>query len=75
MQFPFCSSEKIKGFNYSFGLICRYITYKPGVWGPLRAPEAVALLTVKYTFSHYSWYFSSEKLPYIHVGTSQNISL
>ena len=31
--------------------------YKPGVWGPLRAPEAVAFLTVKYAFSHFSWYF------------------
>ena len=61
MQFPFSLFEKMKGFNYSFGLICRYITYKPGVWGLLRAPEAVALLTVKYAFSHFSWYFSSEK--------------
>ena len=75
MQFPFSLFDKIKGFTYSFGLICRYIIYKLGVWGLLRAPEAVALLTVKYAFSHFSWYFSSEKLPYIHVGTSQNISL
>ena len=75
MQFPFSLFEKIKDFNYSFGLISTYITYKWGVWGLLRAPEAVALLTVKYAFSHFSWYFSSEKLPYIHVGTSQNISL
>ena len=27
------------------------------VWGLLRAPEAVALLTVKYAFSHLSWHF------------------
>ena len=51
------------------------LLYKPGVWGPLRAPEAVALLTIKYAFSHFSWYFSSKKLTYIHVGTSQNISM
>ena len=68
MQFPLTLFEKIKGFNYSFGLICRYITYKPGVWGPLRTPEAVALLTVKYVFSDFSWYFSSEKLPDIPVN-------
>ena len=71
MQFPFSLFEKIKGFNYSFGLICRYITYKLGVWGSFRAPKAVELFTFKYAFSHFYWYFSSEKLPYIHVGTSQ----
>ena len=40
-----------------------------GVWGLLRAPEAVTLLTVKYAFSHFSWNFSSKSLTYIHVGT------
>ena len=30
---------------------------KLGVWGPLRAPEAVTLLSVKYGFSHFSWHF------------------
>ena len=64
MQIPLTLSEKIKGFS-SFGLVYRFI----------RAPEAVALLTIKYAFSHFSWYFSSKKLTYIHVGTSQNISM
>ena len=27
-----------------------------GFWGPLRAPEAVALFSVKYAFSHIFWY-------------------
>ena len=42
-------------FAYTF--LC-----KPGVWGPLRAPEAVILLTVKYAFSHFSWYFFFKNL-------------
>ena len=42
---------------------------KLGVWGPLRAPEAVTLLTVKYAFSHFSWYLFFKSLAYINVGT------
>ena len=49
------------------------LLYKLGVWGLLRAPEAVAFLTVKNAFFHFSWHFSSKKLTYIHVSTSQNI--
>ena len=30
---------------------------KPGVWGLLRAPEAVTFLTVEYPFSPFSWHF------------------
>ena len=41
---------------------------KLGVWGLLRAPEAVTLLTVKYAFSHFSWYFFFKNLTYIYVG-------
>ena len=54
----------------SFGDI---LLQKPGVWGALRALEAVALLTVKYAFSLFSWYFSSKNLTYNYVGTLQNI--
>ena len=42
---------------------------KLGVWGLLRTPEAVTLLTVKYAFSHFSWYFLLKNLTYIHVCT------
>ena len=38
---------------------------KAGVLGPLRAQEAVTLLTVKYAFSH----FSFKNLTYIYVFT------
>ena len=31
-------------------------------WVLLRTPEAVAFLTVKYAFSHFSWYFFFENL-------------
>ena len=37
--------------------------------GPLRAPEAVTLLTVKYAFSHFSWYLFFKSFTYIYVGT------
>ena len=47
--------------------------FKLGVRGLLRAPEAIALLSVRYAFSHIIWYFSSKKLTYIYVGTLQNI--
>ena len=49
------------------------LLFQPGVWGPPRAPEAVALLTVKYAFFLFSWYFSSKNLTYNYVGTLQNI--
>ena len=42
---------------------------KPGVWGPLRASEAVTLLTVKYAFSHFSWSLFFKSLTYIYVVT------
>ena len=35
---------------------------KLGVWDPLKALEVVTLLTVKYEFSHFSWYFFFKNL-------------
>ena len=34
---------------------------KTGVWGLLKAPEAITLLTVKCAFSNFSWYFFFKK--------------
>ena len=34
---------------------------------------ALAFLTLKYVFSHFSWYFFFKKLTSIYVGTLQNI--
>ena len=68
MQFSFSLSETIKGFICSFTFVCRYITLQVRDGGPLRAPEAVTLLTVKYAFSHFSWYFFFKNLTYIYMG-------
>ena len=47
--------------------------YWPGSMARLRALEALAFLTLKYAFSHFSWYFFFKKLTSIYVGTWQNI--
>ena len=39
----------------------------------LRALEALAFLTIKYAFSHFSWYFFFKFLMYICIGTLLNI--
>ena len=62
-KFSLSLSETIKGFICSFTFVCRYITLQA------RGPEAVTLLTVKYAFSHFSWYFFFKNLTYIYVGT------
>ena len=46
----------------SFGLVVDTLVCKLGVWGPLRAPEAVAFLTIKYGFSHFSRYLFFKNL-------------
>ena len=38
-----------------------------------RALETLAFLTIKYAFSHFSWYFLFKFSAYIYVGTLQNI--
>ena len=55
IQFSFSLSEKMEGLNLV--QFADTTLHKPGVWGPLRAPEAVALLAVKYALSHFSWHF------------------
>ena len=50
-------------------LFAETLLYKPGVWDPLRAPEAVTLLNVKYAFPPFYWYHFFKNLTYIYVGT------
>ena len=69
MQFSFSLSETIKGLVFSFTFFAETLLCKLRVWGPLRAPEAVTLLTVKYAFFHFSWYLFFKNLTYIYVGT------
>ena len=68
-EFSFSLSETLKGFICSFTFFADQLLCKLGVWSLLRAPEAVKLLTVKYAFSHFSWYFFFKNLTYIYVGT------
>ena len=75
IYFNMKDSEHFSKCNFSFLyffhllLFAETLLCKLGVWGPLRAPEAVTLLTVKYTFSHLSWYLFFKSLTYIYVGT------
>ena len=75
IYFNMKDSEHFSKCNFSFLyffyllLFAETLLCKPGVWGPLRAPEAVTLLTVKYAFSHLSWYLFFKSLTYIYVGT------
>ena len=50
-------------------LFAETLLYKPGVCGPLRAPEAVTLLNVKYAFSPFRRYLFFKNLTYIYIGT------
>ena len=47
--------------------------YWPGSRACLKALEAFAFLTIRYAFSHFSWYFFFKFFMYICVGTLQNI--
>ena len=69
MQFSFSLSETIKGLVFHLLLFAETLLCKPGVWGPIRAPEAVTFLTVKYAFSHFSFYLFFKSLTYIYAGT------
>ena len=75
IYFNMKDSEHLSKCNFSFLyffhllLFAETLLCKPGVWGLLRAPEAVTLLTVKYAFSHFSWYLFFKSLTYIYVGT------
>ena len=61
-NFPFLCLRQSRVLVVHFLLFADTLLCKPGVWGPLRAPETVTLLTVKYTFSHFSWYFFFKNL-------------
>ena len=68
-NFSFSLSETIKGLFFHLLLFAETLLCKPEVWGLLRAPEAVTLLTVKYAFFNFSWYLFFKSLTYIYVGT------
>ena len=68
-NFPFLYLRQSRILFVHLLLFADILLCKPGVRGPLRAPEAVTLLTVKYAFSHFSWYFFSKNFTYIYVGT------
>ena len=68
-NFPFLYLRQSRVLFFHLLLFAETLLCKPGVWGPLRAPEAVTLLTVKYAFSHFSWYLFFKNLTYIYVGT------
>ena len=55
-NFPFLHLRQSRVLFFHLLLFTETLLCKPGVWSPLRAPEAVTLLTVKYAFSHFSWY-------------------
>ena len=66
---PFLYLRQSRVLFFHLLLFAETLLCKPGVWGPLRTPEAVTLLNVKYAFSHFSWYLFFKSLTYIHVGT------
>ena len=63
--FLYLRQSRVLFFNLL--LFAETLLCKPGVWGPLKAPEAVTLLTVKYAFSHFSWSLFFKSLTYIYV--------
>ena len=68
-NFPFLYLRQSRVLFFYLLLFAETLLCKPGVWGPLRAPEAVTLLTIKYAFSHFSWQLFFKSLTYIYVGT------
>ena len=68
-NFPFLYLRQSSILFVHLLLFADTLLCKVGIWGLLRAPEAATLLTVKYAFSHFSWYFFFKILTYIYVGT------
>ena len=61
-NFPFLNLRQSRVLFVHLLLFGDTLLCKLGVWGPLRAPEAITLLTVKYAFSHFSWHFFFKNL-------------
>ena len=59
-NFPFLYVRQSRVLSIHLLLFADTLLSKPGVWGLLRAPEAFALLTVKYAFSTFPGTFSSK---------------
>ena len=68
-SFPFLYLRQSRILFVHLFLFADTLLCKRGIWGPLRTPEAVVLLTIKYGSSHFSWYFFFKNLTYIYVGT------
>ena len=68
-NFSFLYLRQSRVFFFHLLLFAETLLCKLGVWGPLRAPEVITFLTVKYAFSHFSWYLFFKSLTYIYVGT------
>ena len=68
-NFPFLYLKQSMVLFVHLLLYADTLLYKLGVWGPLRAPDAITLLTVKCAFFHFSWYFFLKNLTYIYAGT------
>ena len=69
MHFPFLYLRQSRVLFFHLLLYAETLLCKLGVWGLLRALEAVTLLTVKYAFSHFSWSLFFKSLTYIYVVT------
>ena len=67
-NFPFLYLRQSRVLFVHLLLLADTLLCKLGVWGPLTASEAVTLLTVKYAFSYFSWYFFFKNLTYIYMG-------
>ena len=59
-NFPFLCLRQSRVLVVDLLLFADTLLCKPGVWGPLRASEAVTLLTVKCAFSTFPGTFSSK---------------
>ena len=59
-NFPFLCLRQSRVLVVHLLLFADTLLCKLGVWGLLRTPEAVILLTVKYTFSHFPGTFPSK---------------
>ena len=68
-NFPFLCLRQPRVLFVHLLLFAETLLCKLGFWGPKQAPEAVTLLTVKYAFSHCSWYLFFKNLTYNYVGT------
>ena len=68
-NFPFLYLRQSRVLFVHLILFADTLLCNLGVWGPLKVPESVTLLTVKCVFSHFSWSFFFKNLTYTYVDT------